>query len=71
MERIAIDMDDVMADAEGRFMEYAKERYNIDINPIDLHEKSWSQALNCSHNEILSWICEKLTLPALHVKQIT
>ena len=59
MQRIAIDMDDVMADATGQFMEYAKLKYNLIINPVDLHEKTWAQCVNVHNDEIRSWINEK------------
>lgn len=52
MKRIAIDMDDVMADASGRFMEYAKLKFGIDVDPIDLHEKSWAECVNVHNDEI-------------------
>jgi 5'-nucleotidase len=68
MKRIAIDMDDVLADAEGRFFELAKLRYGLDINPIDLHDKTWAQAANVPHEEIWAWLFEEDFFRKMKVK---
>ena len=68
-KRIAIDMDDVLADAEGRFMEYALKKYGITINPIDLHDKNWAQCANLPVEEIRSWLYGKDFFRGMKVKE--
>lgn len=62
-------MDDVMADASGRFIEYAKLKLGRTINPIDLHEKTWAQCADVHNDEIRRWISEKGFFRGMKVKE--
>jgi 5'-nucleotidase len=58
-QRLAIDMDDVLADATGRFLEYALTRHGKTIPPVDMHGKTWADASGIDAEEIRSWLFEK------------
>ncbi|MFN8356456.1 MAG: 5'(3')-deoxyribonucleotidase [Spirosomataceae bacterium] len=69
MKRIAIDMDDVMADANGRFCEYALERLNIDLTErMRLPNFSWEHAFPEHHKTIRSWVYEPDFFRGMKVK---
>jgi 5'-nucleotidase len=58
-KRIAIDMDDVLADATGRFIEYAQERLNWHITREDLNgHHNWAGIMPDQESEIRSWLHE-------------
>jgi 5'(3')-deoxyribonucleotidase len=59
MQRIAIDMDDVMADAAGRFIEYAEMRLGKKILPIDLHNRTWAEVAGVSQEVVRKWLFEE------------
>ncbi len=59
MQRIAIDMDDVLADAAGRFIEYAQMRLNRRILPIDLHNRTWAEVAGVPQEVVRSWLFEE------------
>ncbi|MBC8110906.1 MAG: 5'(3')-deoxyribonucleotidase [Verrucomicrobia bacterium] len=56
MQRIAIDMDDVLADTTGRFIEYAYTRLGKKIKPVDLHGKNWAEVTEYEH--VRNWLFE-------------
>jgi 5'(3')-deoxyribonucleotidase len=59
MQRVAIDMDDVLADATDRFFEYAQVRHGKTINPVDIHDgKTIAEASDIAHEEVRSWLYE-------------
>ena len=59
MHRIAIDMDDVLADATGRFMEYAQKQHGRPINRKELEGYDWAeQAIGITQSEARKWLYE-------------
>jgi 5'(3')-deoxyribonucleotidase len=44
-QRIAVDMDDVIADTIERFAEIYRQKHNIDLNPKILHGKEIREVL--------------------------
>lgn len=59
MKRIAIDMDDVMADATGQFVNYAQQRLEISITPEMIERRySWVEVFPEKADEIRSWVHE-------------
>lgn len=56
-QRIAIDMDDVLADANGRFREYATEHFAFDLSEhLQNPALSWEKAFPEYQHQIRSWI---------------
>ncbi len=60
MKRIAIDMDDVMADATSRFKEYAEKRLGLVVTTEMLRGRhNWAESFPEHKAEIKSWVYEK------------
>lgn len=59
MKRIAIDMDDVIADAAGRFIEYAQLRLGKTIAPVDLHNRTWAEVAGVQPDIVRAWLFEE------------
>jgi 5'-nucleotidase len=57
-KRIAIDMDDVLADASGRFIEYYVERFGKQITKEVLRGPNWAEAVDLHADEVRSWVYE-------------
>lgn len=58
-QRIAIDMDDVLADANGRFREYALERLEMDLEKhLNIPNLSWEYSFPEHRHQIRSWIMD-------------
>lgn len=58
-QRIAIDMDDVLADANGRFREYAQERFTFDLTEhLTNPNLSWEKSFPEHQTQIRSWIMD-------------
>ena len=58
-KRIAIDMDDVMADATGRFKEIAEERLGVNISEEMLRGRyNWASLFPDRAEEIRGWVHE-------------
>jgi 5'-nucleotidase len=56
-ERIAIDMDDVLADANGRFREYAQQHFTFDLaDYLSNPNLSWEKSFPDHQPQIRSWI---------------
>jgi 5'-nucleotidase len=69
MRRIAIDMDDVLADANGRFRAYAQERLDLDItNRMMMPNFSWEHAFPAHYKTIRSWVYEEGFFRGMTVK---
>ncbi len=58
-QRIAIDMDDVLADAAGRFIEYAGTRLGRHIKPVDLHNRTWADVAGTTQETVRGWLLEE------------
>jgi 5'-nucleotidase len=60
-QRLAIDMDDVMADTAARFREYALHRLGKTIQPPDMHGRSWQQMsedMQVPYQTLKGWLFE-------------
>lgn len=69
MKRLAIDMDDVLADANGRFREYALERLNLDLSEkMNTPNFSWEYAFPEHYQQIRSWVYEEGFFRGMTVK---
>jgi 5'-nucleotidase len=59
-QRIAVDMDDVLADANGRFREYAQQHFTFDLTEhLNNPNLSWEKAFPEHQPQIRSWIMSK------------
>jgi len=58
MKRIAIDMDDVMADASGRFIEYAFNKLGRKLEKHHLEGRDWATVVGMPHEDVRSWLFE-------------
>ncbi len=58
MQRIAIDMDDVLADATLRFLEYLEERTGTRIEKAALWGKDWAEVTDIHRETIREWLFE-------------
>lgn len=58
--KIAIDVDDVLADFSGAFIEFQKKEYNLDLEPIKklLYGSEWMNSVNLSKEEGIRRIME-------------
>ncbi len=58
--KIAIDVDDVLADFSGAFIEFQKKKYNLDLEPIKnlLYGSEWMDRSNLSREEGIRRIME-------------
>jgi 5'(3')-deoxyribonucleotidase len=52
-------MDDVLADAASRFIEYADIRFGRKIRPVDLHNRTWADVAGTTPEVIRSWLFEE------------
>jgi 5'(3')-deoxyribonucleotidase len=59
MKRIAVDMDDVLADATGRFLEYYAERKGRKIQRQELIGKDWAAVTGAPISDIRHWLYEE------------
>lgn len=48
-----------MADAAGRFIEYAEMRLGKKILPIDLHNRTWAEVAGVSQEVVRHWLFEE------------
>lgn len=53
MKRIAIDMDEVIADAHNRFAEWYKRDYNVEFSHEELHAKNFIDLVPEEHRPII------------------
>lgn len=58
MKRILIDMDDVLADASGRFVEYCVNRLGRSVTKDLLKGPNWSAAVDIHADTVKSWVHE-------------
>ncbi len=58
MQRIAIDMDDVLADATGRFLDYLQARAGVNVTKEQLWGKDWADVTDIHHSTIREWVYE-------------
>ncbi|MCY7350424.1 MAG: 5'-3'-deoxyribonucleotidase [Cytophagaceae bacterium] len=58
MQRIAIDMDDVLADATGRFLDYLTTRTGVEVTKQQLWGRDWADVTDIHRSTIRSWVYE-------------
>lgn len=58
MQRIAIDMDDVLADATQRFLDYVEERTGVHVEKSTLWGKDWADVVDIHRDDIRKWLFE-------------